>query len=163
MSNSKITTPACDSDSMSYYVNTRGTIQGLDKLIASTIHQSVTMITASLTLGVLLYEKIANPSHAAILALLLTAIAFIITFNVQRRIMFYSDMLTQAIGVADKLENYLISDEHVKLTRQIEQEVPISKIGGVDIYLLSTKIFYAIEAILFLYFSVDTVRRALTG
>jgi hypothetical protein len=142
---------------MSYYLKTRETIHGLDKLIASAIHQSVTMITASLTLGVVLYEKIDDPLHSTILALLLTIIAFIITYNVQRRIKFYSDMLTQAILVADRLEDSLISDHEVKLTRQIEENVPLAKIGGVGIYLTSSKVFYLIEGILFLYFSIRAV------
>jgi hypothetical protein len=157
MPDSQITVPGCDSESMSYYINTRDTIHGLDKLIASAIYQSVTMITASLTLAVVLYEKIDNPLHSTILALLLTIIAFIITFNVQRRIKFYSDLLTQAIGVALKLENSLISDDQLKLTLWIERNVPFAKIGGVIIYLTSTKVFYLIEAILFFYFSINAV------
>lgn len=157
MPDSKITAPACDSESMSYHLNTRDTIQGLDRLIAPAIYQSVTMITASLTLAVVLYEKIDNLLHSTILALLLTIIAFIITFNVQRRIKFCSDILTQAIGVAVKLENSLISSDEIKLTLQIERNVPFARIGGVSIYLTSSKVFYLIEAILFLYFSINAV------
>lgn len=154
MPDSKITAPGCDSQAMSYYLKTRDTIHGLDNLISSAIHQSVTMITAALTLAVVLYEKLGNPSQSTVSALLLTVIAFIITFNAQRRIKFYSDILHQAIGVAKELEKSLIPDESesVRLTGKIEAEVPLAEFGGVSIYLTSTKVFYLIEALLLLYF-----------
>jgi hypothetical protein len=152
MPDSQITVPGCDSQAMSYYLKTRDTIHGLDNLISSAIHQSATMVTAALTLAVVLYEKLGSPSQSTVPALLLTVIAFIITFNAQRRIKFYSDMLSQAIGVAKELEKSLIPEESIRLTGRIEAKVPLAQFGGVNIYLTSTKVFYLIEALLFLYF-----------
>lgn len=151
---SKITTDNCNQESMSYYLKTRETIHGLDQLIASAIAQSVTMVTASLTLGVILYEKIDNPLHSTLLALLLTFIAFLITYNAQRRITFYSQLLEQTVKVAEKLEDVLIKKDDVKLSKQIEDKVQFAGFGGVRIYLRSIKVFYLIEIGLVLYFLI---------
>jgi hypothetical protein len=150
----KITTSNCNQESMSYYLKTRETIHGLDQLIASAIAQSVTMITASLTLGVILYEKIDNPLHSTLLALLLTFIAFLITYNAQRRITFYSQLLEQTVMVAKKLEDVLIKHDDVKLSKQIEDKVQFAGFGGVRIYQRSIKVFYLIEIGLVLYFVI---------
>jgi hypothetical protein len=153
----KITTHNCNQESMSYYLKTRETIHGLDQLIASAIAQSVTMITASLTLGVILYEKIDNPLHSTLLALLLTFIAFLITYNAQRRITFYSQLLEQTVNVAKKLEDVLIKQDEVKLSKQIEDKVQFAGYGGVRIYLRSIKVFYLIEIGLALYFLIFAI------
>jgi hypothetical protein len=142
---------------MSYYLKLRDTIHGIDKLIASAIHQSVTMITASLTLGVILYEKLGDLLNSTILALLLTIAAFWITLNAKRRIRFYSEMLNQTVKAAGDLEDLLISSDEVKITRQIQKKVKYSAIGGVNIYLASSHVFYVIEAALFIYFSVNAI------
>ena len=157
MPDSKITTDACDAQSMSYYLKLRDLIHGVDKLIASAIHQSVTMITASLTLGVILYEKLGDPQNATILALLLTIAAFWITLNAKRRIRFYSEILNHAVKAAADLEDILISSDDVKITRLVQKNIKYSAIGGVNIYLASSHVFYVIEAALFLYFSVNAI------
>ena len=157
MDGSKITTDSCDAQSMSYYLKLRDLIHGVDKLIASAIHQSVTMITASLTLGVILYEKLGDRLNATILALLLTIAAFWITLNAKKRIRFYSEILNQAVKVAGDAEDSLIASPDMRITRRIAKEVKYSDIGGVNIYLASSHVFFVIEAALFLYFSVNAI------
>jgi len=157
MSNSKITTPACDSVSMSYYLNARETIHGLDNLIASAIHQGVTMITAALTLAVLLYEKLGSPSHSVAPALLLTIIAFFITLNANRRVSLYTRLLGETVEAAKNLEEKLISDKEVRITHRIEEQVKYAGLTGRRIYLRSIIVFYWIEAVLVLYFLIDAI------
>ena len=157
MTGSKITADSCDAQSMSYYLKLRDLIHGVDKLIASAIHQSVTMITASLTLGVILYEKLGDPLNATILALLLTIAAFWITLNAKKRIRFYSEILNQAVKVAGDAEDSLIASPDMRITRRIAKEVKYSDIGGVNIYLASSHVFFVIEAALFSYFSVNAI------
>lgn len=150
--NSTFPTESFNSQIMSYYLMLRETIQEMDRLIVTVIHQSVTIISGCLTLSILLFEKIEDPLHATILAFLLTIIAFLLTYNSQKRIKLYSDILAQTVKVAGELENSLIPNDSIKITLQIEKNVKYAGMKGEGIFLRSTKVFYLIESALLLYF-----------
>ena len=147
-------------ESMSYYLLLRETIHGLDKLIVTVIYQSVTIITGSLTLAVLFFEKIENPWGATILAVILTVIAMFLTRNSRRRVKLYSDILAQKVKVAEKLENLLFSDDSVKVTQQIEKNVQYAGMKGEGIFIKSMLLLYWIEIALLLYLLVALVLRS---
>ena len=148
----EITSESSNSQDMSYYIMIRETIHGLDGLITKVIYQSVTIITGSLTLAVLLFEKIQNPYGATLLAFALTIIAFSLTRNSRRRTKLLSDLLTTNVEVAAKLENLLLSDDSIKITQLIEKNVEYAGRRGERIFLKSMQKFYWIEGILSLYF-----------
>ena len=156
-SNSAITTESSNSQTMSYYLMIRETIHGLDGLIVKVIYQSVTIITGSLTLAVLLFEKIGNPHGATILAALLTIIAIFLTLNSRRRVKLYSDVLAQNVEVAQKLENLLFSDDGIKVTKQIEKNVKYAGMKGEGIFLRSMRVFYWIEGALVAYLVMSLI------
>ena len=151
------TTDSSNPESMSYYIMIRETIHSLDRLIVTVIYQSVTIITGSLTLGVLLYEYIETPLHASILGCFLTIIAVFLTYNSQKRIKLYTDILGQKIKVAEKLEDLLISNDSIKITKQIEKNVSYAGMKGESIFLRSSKLLYLIEGGLILYFVINTI------
>lgn len=139
-----------------YYVMIRETIHGLDNLIVTVIHQSAVIITGALTLGVGLLPIIQDPWGRVFLGIV-TVIAFILTLNSQRRIKLYSDILIQNIEVAEKLEDALLLDESIKITKQIEKNVRYAGMRGESIFLRGIKVFYAIEIALFVYVILSSI------
>lgn len=154
---STFTTESSNPQSMSYYLMIRETIHGLDRLIVTVVYQSVTIITGSLTLGILLFEKIENLLHASILACFLTFVAILLTYNSQKRIKLYTDILVQKVKVAEKLEDLLFSNGSIKITQQIEKNVKYAGMKGESIFLRSTKVFYLIESALLSYFVIKAI------
>lgn len=154
---STFTAESSNPQSMSFYLMIRETIHGLDKLIVTVIHQSVTIITGCLTLAILLFEKIDNPLHATFLACFLIIIAILFTYNSQKRIKLYTCILGQKVKVAKKLENLLFSNDSIKITQQIEKNVEYAGMNGESIFLISTQVFYLIESALLLYFVIKAI------
>jgi len=154
---STFTTESSNPQSMSYYIMIRETIHGLDRLIATVVYQSVTIITGSLTLGILLFEYIKNPLHASSLACFLTIFAFLLTYNSKKRITLYTDILVQNVKVAERLEDLLFSNDSIKITKQIEKIVSYAGMKGKSLFLRSTKLLYLIESGLLLYFAINAI------
>ena len=143
--NPTFTTESANPESMSYYIMIRETIHGLDRLIVKVIYQSVTIITGSITLGVLLFENIETPLHASFIALSLTIVAIFLTYNSKKRIKLYTDILGQNVKVAKELESLLFSNNNIKITQQIENIVENAGMKGERIYLRSSNLLYVIE------------------
>lgn len=151
------TTGSSNPQIMSYYIMLRETIHGMDKLIVTVVHQSVTLITSFLTLSILLFEKIEEPLHATILAVLLIIIAFLLTYNSEKRIKLYTRILVQTVRVTGELEDSLLPNDSVKITQQIEKNVEYAGMKGEGIFLKSTQVFYLIEGALLLYFVIKGI------
>ena len=151
------TTGSSNPQIMSYYIMLRETIHGMDKLIVTVVHQSVTLITSFLTLSILLFEKIEEPLHATILAVLLIIIAFLLTYNSEKRIKLYTRILVQTVRVTGELEDSLLPNDSVKITQQIEKNVEYAGMKGEGIFLKSTQVFYLIESALLLYFVIKGI------
>ena len=151
------TTGSSNPQIMSYYIMLRETIHGMDKLIVTVVHQSVTLITSFLTLSILLFEKIEEPLHATILAVLLIIIAFLLTYNSEKRIKLYTRILVQTVRVTGELEDSLLPNDSVKITQQIQNNVKYAGMTGEGIFLKSTQVFYLIESALLLYFVIKGI------
>ncbi len=145
-----VTTESCNSEGMSYYVMIRETLHGLDSLIVTTIHHSVVMITGALGLGVALSPVIQDPWGKAFL-FITTVVAFILTLGSHRRVKLYSSLLTEHVVVAEELEDWLLSDENIKITKRIEQNVEYAGMKGEIIFKRGIMAFYAIEAAILMY------------
>ena len=156
-SNFSVINKSSNSNIISYYTTIRETIHGLDRLIVTVIHQSVTIITGCLTFSILLYEKIKNSWHAPTLALILIIIAFFLTLNSQRKIKLYTNLMAQNIEVAVILEDLLFKDDKIKITQKIQKIVEHAGVKGEGIFLAGIKVFYAIEFALFVYFIVRAI------
>lgn len=146
------TTESSNPQSMSYYIMIRETIHGLDRLIVTVVYQSVTIITGSLTFGILFFGYIKNPLHASIIACFLTFVAIFLTYNSKKRIKLYTEILGQNVKVAKELENLLFSNDNIKITQQIENIVEYAGMKGERIFLRSSNLLYVIEFLLLLYF-----------
>ncbi len=155
--NSSFITESSNPQSMSYYIMIRETIHSLDRLIATVVYQSVTIITGSLTFGILLFGYIENPLHASSLACFLTLFAFFLTYNSKKRITLYTDMLVQNVKVAERLEDLLFSNDSIKITKQIEKIVNYAGMKGKSLFLRSSKVLYLIEGGLSLYFAINAI------
>ncbi len=160
-----ITTESCSPEDMSYYVMIRETIHGLDNLIVTTIHHSVTIITGALVLGVVLAPIIADPWGRVFLGII-TVVALILTWGSHRRVKLYSDMLTQQVAVAEDMEDLLLSDDSIKaikpieekdrytgikITKRIEKNVEYAGMKGEIIFKIGIMAFYVIEFALLVY------------
>ena len=139
-----------------YYRVVRETIHGLDNLIVTVIHQSVIIITAALTLGVGLSGVIGDPWNRVFLGII-TIIAFYVTWGSQRRVKLYSDILVEQIEVAEKMEESLISNDSIRITRQVERNVKHAGMDGEAIFLMGIKTFYAIEFALAVYLVLSPI------
>ena len=175
MSKGAITTENCSPEDMSYYVMIRETIHGLDNLIESTIHHSVTIITATLSLGVTLGVAMGflgeEPDYWAKIFLLIVAIvAIIITFSSHKRVGLYTELLIENVAIAEKLEDKVIldintksdnndsvnksveqqncKDKGIRLTKRIEENVKHAGSKGKRIFKGGIIAFYFIEAII---------------
>lgn len=157
MGEKAVTTDSCDADSMSYYVMIRETIHGIDNLIVTTIHHSIVIITAALGLGVTLSPVIQDPWGKAFL-FITTIVAFVLTLGSQKRVELYTDLLIEHVKVAGELEDLLLSDDNVKITKKIEKEekgkdkkVEHAGERGKMIFKRGIIAFYAIEAAIMAY------------
>ena len=150
MAQRRITTQACSPEDMSYYVMIRETIHGLDNLIVTTIHHSVVIITGALGLGVALFPVIQDPWSKAFL-FIATVVAFTLTLGSHKRVKLYSDLLTEHVAVAGELEAQLLSDDNIKITKRIEQNVEYAGMKGEIIFKRGIMAFYAIEAAILVY------------
>jgi len=150
MSKGAITTENCSPEDMSYYTMIRETTHGLDNLIVTTIHHSVVIITGALGLGVALSPVIQDPWGKAFL-LITTVVAFILTLGSHRRVELYSDLLTEHVAVAAELEDQLLSDDNIKITKRVEQNVEYAGMKGEIIFKRGIMAFYVIEAAIFIY------------
>ena len=114
MSKGAITTENCSPEDMSYYVMIRETIHGLDNLIESTIHHSVTIITATLSVGITLGVAMGfwgDPNFwGKFFLLFVTVIAIILTYSSSERVGLYANLLVENVDIAKKLEDELILD-----------------------------------------------------
>lgn len=145
-----VTTESCNAEGMSYYVMIRQTIHGIDNLIVTTIHHSIVIITAALGLGVTLSPIIQDPWGKAFL-FITTVVAFILTLGSHKRVELYTDLLVEHVAVAKKLEDSLLSDENVKITKRIEKNVEYAGMKGEIIFKRGIIAFYAIEAAVVVY------------
>ena len=175
MAQRRITTQACSPEDMSYYVMIRETIHGLDNLIESTIHHSVTIIAATLSLGVTLGVAMGflgeGPDYwGKIFLLVVTIVAFILTLNSHKRVVLYTDLLVENVAIAKKLEDILIldvntnsdnsdsvnksveqqnckdkKDKGIRLTKRIQKNVEHAGSRGKEIFKRGIIAFYAIE------------------
>ena len=146
----KITGESSNPEAMSYYVMIRETIHGLDNLIVTIIHQSVLTITGALTLGVGLSTVITDP-WGRVFLFIITVIAFSLTLGSHKIVKLYTDILGEAVKVAQKLEDALISDDSIKITKQIENNVKYAGRRGERIFSRGIKAFYLIELGLVVY------------
>jgi len=150
MAQRRVTTQACSPEDMSYYVMIRETTHGLDNLIVTTIHHSVVIITGALGLGVALFPVIQDPWGKAFL-FVTTVVAFILTLGSHRRVKLYSDLLTEHVAVAEELEDQLLSDDNIKITKRIEQNVEYAGMKGEIIFKRGIMAFYTIEVAILAY------------
>lgn len=150
MSKGAITTENCSPEDMSYYTMIRETTHGLDNLIVTTIHHSVVIITGALGLGVALFPVIQDPWGKAFL-FVTTVVAFILTLGSHRRVKLYSDLLTEHVAVAEELEDQLLSDDNIKITKRIEQNVEYAGMKGEIIFKRGIMAFYTIEVAILAY------------
>jgi hypothetical protein len=128
----------------------RETIHGLDNLIVTTIHHSVVIITGALCLGVALFPIIEAPWNQAFL-FITTLVAFILTLGSHKRLKLYSGLLTEHVAVGQELEERLLSDDNVKITKRIEKEVKYAGRKGEIVFKRGIMAFYVIEVAIFVY------------
>lgn len=156
-SDSTFTTEFSESQNIFYYNMIRDTVHSLDKLIVTVIYQSVTFITGSLTLSILFFGYLNNHLHSCILGFFLTIIAFLLTFNSERRIKLYTSILGEHVKVAERIEDLFFKDDGIKVTKQIEKNVNYAGMKGEAIFLRSIKLLYLIEVGLLIYFLINAI------